>query len=80
MKSELEYYVLDGYEVVSYFSSDDESYVAEVPALLGCAAEGETRADALDQLRAKKAEWINELLSMGLAIPAPKFNPDRVLA
>ena len=80
MKSELEYYVLDGYEVISYFSSDDEAYIAEIPALLGCAAEGETRAEALNQLRAKKAEWIAEVASMGHAIPAPKFNPDRVLA
>ena len=62
------------------FFLDDTAFIAEIPSLLGCAADSETRAEAVDHLRAKKAEWISEVGSMGHAIPAPKFNPDRVLA
>jgi predicted RNase H-like HicB family nuclease len=80
LKVEREHYVLDGYEVLSYFSTDDEVYVAEIDQLPGCAAEGETREESLTALKAFKPEWISEMLAIGKRIPVPKFIPDRVLA
>lgn len=75
MKSEIKHSNLDGYEVVSYYSTDDEAYIAQIPALVGCAADGETREEAFASLRALKAEWIARVAGAGHPVPAPRFAP-----
>ena len=80
LKVEREYYTLDGYEVLSHYSTDEEIYVSEIAALPGCATDGETRQESLDALVALKGEWISEMSEMGKSLPAPKFKPGSVLA
>ena len=57
------------YEVIIYWSRDDESFVAEVPELAGCAADGETHEEALANVQVVIEEWIDTAKEMGRPIP-----------
>lgn len=60
------------YEVIIYWSKDDEAFVAEVPELPGCAADGSTRAAALKNVDVVIREWIETAKSLGRPIPEPR--------
>ncbi|MFN7259936.1 MAG: type II toxin-antitoxin system HicB family antitoxin, partial [Cyclobacteriaceae bacterium] len=46
------------YEVVIYWSADDEAFIAEVPELSGCAADGRSYKEALSNVELVVDEWI----------------------
>ncbi len=60
------------YEVIIYWSKDDEAFIALVPELPGCAADGPTRQAALKNVDVVIKEWIETAKSLGRAIPEPK--------
>jgi len=60
------------YEVIIYWSNDDEAFVAEVPELAGCAADGATREEALANAEQVVQEWIETARELGRSIPEPK--------
>ena len=60
------------YEVIIYWSADDNAFIAEVPELPGCMADGATRQAALKNVDMVIKEWIATAKSMGRAIPEPK--------
>lgn len=60
------------YEIIIYWSSEDEAYVAEVPELPGCMADGSTYQEALANAEVIILEWIETAREMGRAIPEPK--------
>lgn len=60
------------YEVIIYWSSEDDAFVAEVPELPGCAADGKTYRDALANVEVVIKEWIATATELGRPIPAPK--------
>lgn len=60
------------YEIILYWSSEDNSYIAEVPELAGCAADGDTMQAALENVHAVIKEWIETAKLTGREIPAPK--------
>ncbi len=60
------------YEIIIYWSSDDNSYVAEVPELPGCMADGQTYQEALANAEIIINEWIETAREIGRAIPEPK--------
>ena len=60
------------YEVIIYWSEDDGAYIAEVPELAGCAADGATYAQALANIEVVIAEWIETALSLGRPVPEPR--------
>ena len=60
------------YEIILYWSETDEAFVAEVPELPGCAADGATYEDALTNIRAIIVEWIDTARDLGREIPKPK--------
>ena len=60
------------YEVIIYWSDEDEAYVAEVPELAGCAADGRTYAEAVANVEVVIDEWIETAREMGRPIPQPK--------
>lgn len=60
------------YEVILYWSNEDNSYLAEVPELAGCMADGETMAEALENIHTVMEEWIETAQLMGKDIPEPK--------
>jgi predicted RNase H-like HicB family nuclease len=60
------------YEVIIYWSEDDEAYVAEVPELAGCMADGATYQEALANAEVVIREWLETARELGRAIPEPK--------
>ena len=60
------------YEIIIYWSNDDDAFIAEVPELPGCAADGPTRATALKNVDVIIKEWIATAKSLGRPIPAPR--------
>lgn len=60
------------YEIVIYWSEEDEAFVAEVPELPGCAADGATHAEALANVDVIIQEWIETAKELGRTIPEPK--------
>lgn len=60
------------YEVIIYWSDEDQAFIAEVPELAGCMADGPTRHEALENAETIIAEWIETAKEMGRPIPEPK--------
>ncbi|RMG02897.1 MAG: type II toxin-antitoxin system HicB family antitoxin [Nitrospirae bacterium] len=60
------------YEIIIYWSEEDESYIAEVPELPGCMADGKTYEEALKNAQVVIEEWIETAKSLGREIPTPK--------
>jgi len=60
------------YEIILYWSDEDQSFIAEVPELPGCAADGPTRQEALTNVEFVMDEWIETAKDLGRAIPEPK--------
>lgn len=63
---------MDRYEIIIYWSRDDDAFVAEVPELPGCAAHGDTHEAALANAKAAMALWIESALADGQTVPHPK--------
>jgi len=60
------------YEIIIYWSAEDEAYIAEVPELPGCAADGATYKQALANAEVVIREWIETARELGRTIPEPK--------
>jgi len=60
------------YEVIIYWSEEDEAFIAEVPELPGCAADGPTYKDALVNVQGIIQEWIETATELGRSIPEPR--------
>jgi predicted RNase H-like HicB family nuclease len=60
------------YEVIIYWSDEDDLYVAEVPELPGCAAHGETYEEALGSINEAMSLWLDTAREFGNPIPEPK--------
>ena len=60
------------YELVIYWSQDDDCFVVEVPELPGCMSDGKTYQEAASNAEAVIAEWIEAALGLGRSIPEPK--------
>jgi len=60
------------YEIVLYWSEEDQSFIAEVPELPGCAADGENYQEALQKVEVIMQEWIETAEELGRPIPEPK--------
>jgi predicted RNase H-like HicB family nuclease len=63
------------YEVIIYWSADDEAFIAEVPELPGCAADGPTNEAALANVRVVIEEWIETAQQLGRTVPEPRGPP-----
>jgi predicted RNase H-like HicB family nuclease len=57
------------YEVVLYWSDEDKAFIAEVPELAGCAADGPTRQEALANVEIVIAEWLETARELGRPVP-----------
>ncbi|MEO6849544.1 MAG: type II toxin-antitoxin system HicB family antitoxin [Mucilaginibacter sp.] len=60
------------YEIIMYWSKEDNAVIAEVPELPGCIADGENYNDALQNVQIVVEEWIETAKSLGRPIPLPK--------
>ena len=63
---------MNKYEVIIYWSEEDEAFVAEVPELPGCAAHGPTQEAALGSAQKAIRLWIDTAKEFGDPIPEPK--------
>ena len=60
------------YEIIIYWSQEDGHYIAEVPELPGCMADGETLEDTLSMVQEVMRLWIETCEEDGLPVPQPK--------
>ena len=60
------------YEIIIYWSEEDQAYIAEVPELPGCAADGPTYQEALAQAEIVISEWIQTAKDLGRQVPEPR--------
>ena len=63
---------LDLYPVVITWSNDDRKFLAEVPDLPGCMADGGTKAEALAASAVAISHWLDFAHELGREIPAPR--------
>ena len=63
---------MNRYEVIIYWSVEDNAFIAEVPELPGCAADGATYQEALANVEVIIKEWIETAKELGRPIPQPK--------
>jgi len=60
------------YEMIIYWSDEDDAFIAEVPELPGCAADGNTYEEAVANAKVIIGEWIETALELGRPIPEPR--------
>ena len=60
------------YEIIIYWSEEDQAYIAEAPELAGCAADGKTYREALANVEVIIQEWIETAKELKRSIPEPK--------
>jgi len=60
------------YEIIIYWSEDDQAFIAEVPELPGCAAHGHTADEALSNCQDAISLWLEAAREFGRSVPEPK--------
>ena len=60
------------YEIILYWSNDDEAFIAEVPELPGCMADGKTRKEAVENAEQIIQEWLETAKDEGRPISTPR--------
>jgi predicted RNase H-like HicB family nuclease len=60
------------YEMIIYWSETDQAYLAEVPELAGCMADGATYREAVENVEQVIAQWLETAKELGRNIPEPK--------
>jgi excisionase family DNA binding protein len=62
----------DEYQMLIYWSDEDQAYIVEIPELPGCMADGKTRQEALANAETIVQEWSETARDLGRAIPMPQ--------
>lgn len=62
----------NNYEMIIYWSKDDNNFIAEVPELSGCMADGKTYQEAVSNAEVIIQEWIETSNILGREIPEPR--------
>ncbi len=60
------------YELIIYWSKEDQAFLVEVPELPGCMADGATYEEAVANAQSVISEWIETANALGRPIPDPK--------
>ena len=60
------------YEIILYWSEEDNPYIAEVPELPGCAADGASYSEAIRNAEVVIDEWVATAMEVGRPVPEPK--------
>ncbi len=60
------------YQILLYWCEEDSAFIAEVPELPGCMADGETYSEALENAQVVMQAWIDTARELGRTIPEPK--------
>ena len=62
----------NNFEIIIYWSNEDGAFIAEVPELPGCMADGKTYQEAVTNVEVIVEEWIQTAKEMGRPIPEPR--------
>jgi len=60
------------YELIIYWSEEDQAFIVEVPELTGCAADGKTYQEAVQNVEVVIQQWITTAQELGRSLPEPK--------
>jgi len=60
---------MNNYEIIIYYSAKDNAFIAEVPELSGCMADGQTHVEAVKNVEIAIEEWIETAQYIGRTIP-----------
>jgi len=60
------------YEIIIFWSQEDNAFVADVPELSGCMADGDTYQLALANAEQVIREWVETARELGRPVPQPK--------
>lgn len=60
------------YEIIIYWSQEDQAFIADVPELPGCMADGKTCQEALANIEVVVQEWIDTATDLNRPIPQPR--------
>lgn len=63
---------MDRYEVIIFWSNEDQAFVAEIPELAGCVAHGATQEEALANAKEAAQLWVDTAREFGDPVPEPK--------
>jgi len=63
---------MHNYEMIVYWSAEDNAFIAEVPELAGCMADGQTYVEAVQNAEIAIGEWIETALSIGRHVPTTR--------
>ena len=63
---------MNNYEIIVYWSIEDDAFIAEIPELAGCMADGQTYVEAVKNAEIAIAEWIETAQQIGRSIPAAR--------
>lgn len=63
---------MNKYETILYWSEEDQAFIAEVPELAGCMADGQTAVEAIQNVEQVVREWIETAIELGRTVPTPK--------
>ncbi|MCY7374890.1 MAG: type II toxin-antitoxin system HicB family antitoxin [Pyrinomonadaceae bacterium] len=64
--------MISKYEIIIYWSEEDKAFIAEVPELAGCLADGTNYREALANAEIIIDEWLETARELGRQIPEPK--------
>ena len=64
--------MLSKHEIIIYWSADDNAFIAEVPELPGCMADGKTYQEAVTNADVIIGEWLETARDLGRQIPEPR--------
>jgi len=62
---------MDRYEIIIFWSNEDQTFIAEAPELPGCIAHGPTHQEALTNVKDAMSQWIDTAVQLGRDIPQP---------
>jgi len=63
---------MNNYEIIVYWSIEDDAYIAEVPELAGCMADGQSSVEAVQNAEIAITEWIETAQLMGRSVPSAR--------
>ncbi len=63
------------YHINIFYSEEDQAYVADIPDLDACSAQGLTPQEALAEVERAREAWLEAARAAGKPVPSPRYRP-----